>query len=158
MADFPDTIYEARETENLPGIVFDPDNKRNLYSDDFQGLASEISAIETYLETLYAILSVVDDELVNTSANPCYKLVAGAGGQAKVCYYRVGDAKFVHGYRDATQKYVIAVGAGLEANEAITIDSSKVVALPHVPTSASGLSSGDIWCDTTGGLNILKVV
>ena len=27
-----------------------------------------------------------------------------------------------------------------------------------LPTSASGLTSGDIWCDTTGGLNILKIV
>ena len=27
-----------------------------------------------------------------------------------------------------------------------------------LPTSVSGLTSGDIWCDTTGGLNILKIV
>jgi len=27
-----------------------------------------------------------------------------------------------------------------------------------VPTSPSGLVSGDVWCDTTGGLNILKLV
>jgi len=27
-----------------------------------------------------------------------------------------------------------------------------------LPTSASGLAYGDIWCDTTGGLNILKIV
>ncbi len=32
---------------------------------------------------------------------------------------------------------------------------------PHffgTPTSPSGLSAGDVWCDTTGGLNILKLV
>ncbi len=28
--------------------------------------------------------------------------------------------------------------------------------LPNLPTSSSGLASGTIWCDTTGGLNILK--
>ena len=27
-----------------------------------------------------------------------------------------------------------------------------------IPTSPSGLSSGDVWVDTTGGLNILKIV
>jgi hypothetical protein len=27
-----------------------------------------------------------------------------------------------------------------------------------VPTSPSGLSAGDVWCDTTGGNNILKLV
>ncbi len=32
---------------------------------------------------------------------------------------------------------------------------------PHIfsiPTSPSGLSSGDVWCDTTGGANILKII
>ena len=50
MADFPTTIYEARDTENLPGIVFDPTNKRNMYSEDFQAQGAEITAIETYLK------------------------------------------------------------------------------------------------------------
>jgi hypothetical protein len=27
-----------------------------------------------------------------------------------------------------------------------------------LPTSSAGLSAGDIWCDTTGGLNVLKIV
>jgi hypothetical protein len=30
--------------------------------------------------------------------------------------------------------------------------------LGGVPTSAAGLASGDVWCDTTGGLNILKII
>jgi len=51
MADFPTSIYEERETENLPGIVFDANKKQNLYSEDFQNHASEITAIETYLKS-----------------------------------------------------------------------------------------------------------
>ena len=49
MALFPDEIYNPRETENLAGIVYDPTNKKNLYSEDFQGLGSEIHAIEVAL-------------------------------------------------------------------------------------------------------------
>lgn len=30
--------------------------------------------------------------------------------------------------------------------------------IQNLPTSTSGLSSGDLWCDTTGGLNIIKIV
>src|SRR5574343_564384 len=49
MAQFPDNIYTPRETENLPGIVYDPTNKQNMYSEDFQNLGGEIEAIETAL-------------------------------------------------------------------------------------------------------------
>lgn len=49
MAQFPDNIYTPRETENLPGIVYDPTNKQNMYSEDFQNLGGEIEAIEEAL-------------------------------------------------------------------------------------------------------------
>lgn len=48
-AQFPNDIYEERDTENLPGIVFDADKKQNLYSEDFQNHAAEIIAIEETL-------------------------------------------------------------------------------------------------------------
>ena len=51
MADFPTSIYSERDTENLPGITYDPTNKRDLYSEDFQNHAAEIIAIETILGT-----------------------------------------------------------------------------------------------------------
>jgi hypothetical protein len=51
MAEFPDDIYTPRETENLSGIVYDPADKKNLYSEDFQNLGDEINAIETTLGT-----------------------------------------------------------------------------------------------------------
>lgn len=51
MADFPTTIYEERVTENLPGLVYDPTDKKNLYSEDFQHHAEEIIAIENVLGT-----------------------------------------------------------------------------------------------------------
>lgn len=51
MSEFPDAIYTPRETENLSGIVYDPADKKNMYSEDFQNLGSEINAIETILGT-----------------------------------------------------------------------------------------------------------
>lgn len=52
MSDFPIKIFNARETENLPGIVYDEDKKQNLFSEDFQNLGAEITSIETILGTL----------------------------------------------------------------------------------------------------------
>jgi len=49
MANFPDTIYTPRETENLPGIVYDPTQKTNMFSEDFQNLGNEINVIEQNL-------------------------------------------------------------------------------------------------------------
>lgn len=48
---YPSEIFTIRETENLPGIVYNPDNKRNIYSEDVQNLGAEITAIETILGT-----------------------------------------------------------------------------------------------------------
>lgn len=46
---FPTAIFTPRATENLPGIVYDPDQKQNMFSEDFQNLGAEITAVETYL-------------------------------------------------------------------------------------------------------------
>lgn len=51
MAEYPDDIYTPRVTENLPGIIYDPTKKQNLYSEDFQNLGAEIKAIEEELGT-----------------------------------------------------------------------------------------------------------
>ncbi|MES2382887.1 MAG: hypothetical protein V4538_17700 [Bacteroidota bacterium] len=48
-AEYPTGIFEARETENLPGILYDVDKKRDFFSEDFQNLGAEITAIETAL-------------------------------------------------------------------------------------------------------------
>ena len=45
-------------------------------------------------------------------------------------------------------------------NIGITIKTAGVINFPRCPrqTSSAGLTAGDVWCDTTGGLNILKLV
>lgn len=49
MADFPTSLFEIRETQNLPGIVYDPADKKNLFSEDIQNIGGEITAIEEVL-------------------------------------------------------------------------------------------------------------
>lgn len=49
MSEFPTSVFTPRETENLPGITFDPDDKKNLYSEDYQALGDEIEAVEQFL-------------------------------------------------------------------------------------------------------------
>jgi hypothetical protein len=57
-ASYPNDIYEERETENLPGLVYDPTKKQNLYSEDFQRHAQEIIAIENALGINLSNISV----------------------------------------------------------------------------------------------------
>lgn len=60
MAEYPLEIYEQREIENLPGLLFNepekppltgfkPPNKKILYAEDIQMLADEIIALEVSL-------------------------------------------------------------------------------------------------------------
>lgn len=46
---YPDSIFTQRDIENVPGVEFDEDNKHQLYAEDYQDLAGEITAIETIL-------------------------------------------------------------------------------------------------------------
>lgn len=51
MINFPNTIFTPRETENLPGIVYDPEDKKNMYAEDFQNLGNSINLVQKYLKT-----------------------------------------------------------------------------------------------------------
>ena len=90
------------------------------------------------------------------------------------------DSELYFGYRSVPDAFVI--GASYSTNGVYkplilaTSDTARMTILTNgnvgigttspqsklsvvgLPTSASGLTSGDIWCDTTGGLNILKIV
>lgn len=59
--------------------------------------------------------------------------------------------------------WAIHTGAGLvRFGDHIGINGDATATSPlnitGLPTSAAGLASGDVWCDPTGGLNILKIV
>lgn len=58
---YPTDIYEQRPLENLPGLVYDPENKKTLFAEDILGLGREIEQIE---ETLGLNLSNIED-LIN---------------------------------------------------------------------------------------------
>lgn len=46
MADYPGSIYDPREVENLPTIAFDADETTTLFAEDTNGANAEIVAIE----------------------------------------------------------------------------------------------------------------
>jgi len=83
MPEFPDNIFTPRETENLPGLVYDENDKRNMYSEDFQNLGLEIKAIEETLginpEGAYATVKERLDD------------IAGAG-PVELLYSNIGDS------------------------------------------------------------------
>lgn len=87
MADYPDTIFETRETENLPGLVFNADQKTVLFSEDYQNLAAEITAIETVLGALVngdfnTVLEWLEDLEAGIPANG--ELVPAGGTTAQI--------------------------------------------------------------------------
>ena len=49
MADYPTTVFDFRDIENLPGIVYDSLKKQNLFAEDILAIVAEIIAIETLL-------------------------------------------------------------------------------------------------------------
>lgn len=59
MPSFPTEIFVPRDTENLPGVVYDAGDKRTFFSEDFQNLGGEISAIESELESFKTYKALV---------------------------------------------------------------------------------------------------
>lgn len=49
MARYPDEEFAFRLIENVPGVEYDPDNKRKLFAEDLQEITNEIAAIEEAL-------------------------------------------------------------------------------------------------------------
>lgn len=57
---FPTVIFQARETENIPGIVYNVYDKQNMFSEDFQNLGTEITAIENWLQRYYVFTALLE--------------------------------------------------------------------------------------------------
>lgn len=51
MADYPNNIFTQRELENLPGIAYNPADKKTLFAEDMQALGAEVTALEQTLGT-----------------------------------------------------------------------------------------------------------
>lgn len=87
MADFPATIFEQREMNNIPGMTYDPDKKTTIYMEDLKNLGDEVTAIETYL-------SPVKEQTINIPVLNLYTgspIDLGDGGDCKCRWQRVGN-------------------------------------------------------------------
>lgn len=196
MADFPGEIYEARETENLPGIVFDAGNKRNMFSEDFQGLGAEITSIETLFKLFVDFIKVASDGKVAFGANEAQysKFLLGDDdydfgfdGPFALFSHKSGEQYGGWGvatssddwfllYTDAVlpevgwagggifdtmnvyfNKFSVAPGGGAHIGLNKAPSTTSAVSIGGLPTSSAGLTTGDLWVDTTGGLNVLKI-
>jgi len=210
---FPDDIFEGRETENLNGIVYDPTDKKNLFSEDIQAIFAEITEIETLFQVFAQKFSVVDDPSFGTLVNFSNSLSSYAGeisfqalpndNHYSIVQFLGNDYNDRIGFifRDVPDSTGLSVACvtffdtniGQRALQFLTNDahvgggipinfqylggnlnfipngggnvgigqyasSTSILAVSGFPTDSSGLSAGDVWCDTTGGLNILKVV
>lgn len=91
VAQFPENIYVARETENLPGIVYNPTDKKNFYSEDFQGLGEEITAIETSLKRYKSFVGYIKQDGEN---NPNVVVLQNDFPHVPI-FSRVGVGEFI---------------------------------------------------------------
>lgn len=73
---YPSDIYEQRPLENLPGLEYDPLNKKTLFAEDILALGAEVNAIEETMgigivpegETLGSILDAQNGRLNDVEA------------------------------------------------------------------------------------------
>ena len=73
---YPSDIYEQRPLENLPGLEYEPLNKKTLYAEDIRALGAEVNAIEETMgigivpegETLGSILDAQNGRLNDVEA------------------------------------------------------------------------------------------
>ncbi len=252
MADFPSSIFEPRELDNLEGIDYVPEDTKTIFAEDVNKPNAEIVAIEETLGTnpqgaydtvkdwLTAVATSLASLFSSSTIDPGHlhsKLVAPDGSpNPAVSVNNAGDVDIAAlitairggnvGIGNTSPTNLLSVGldlgnqypkaivlgdggarcafvAGQSAtrlfvfewfynatagnaycslstysfNNDIRIDGKNVILQAHggkvgigtttpgsalsivgLPTSASGLSAGDLWVDTTGGLNILKVV
>lgn len=78
---YPDIIFEQRSLENLPGLMYDRENKKTLFAEDLLQHGTEITAIETTLGTgVTGDYSTVADRLDHMSGG-------GGGGSARCAIY-----------------------------------------------------------------------
>jgi hypothetical protein len=87
MADFPTNIYEPRTLENLSGLYFDDTKKTILFAEDYNNIASELVAIEEYLENdIYPIqlkckkVSLTSSQIKLLNTNP-FEIIPNAGSE-----------------------------------------------------------------------------
>lgn len=67
-ADFPDKFFNFRETENRPGVTFDENDKRRLFSEDIQKIAKEVSALNSL--TYRSLGAVVNTDNFHDVSSP----------------------------------------------------------------------------------------
>ena len=73
---YPSDIYEQRPLENLPGLEYEPLNKKTLFAEDILALGAEVNAIEETMgigivpegETLGSILDAQNGRLNDVEA------------------------------------------------------------------------------------------
>lgn len=105
MASYPTSIAEFREKNNIPGISYDPEDKRTIFVEDFTNIENEVIAIEETLgETVqgaYTSLAdrldniggggqIIYDAIVATSGGDYTTLEAALGAGAVNIYIRNG--------------------------------------------------------------------
>ena len=62
MADWPDSIFDPRTIENMPGVVYDADKTQVLFAEDINAITDEIIAIEENMPTADAVVGVTDSD------------------------------------------------------------------------------------------------
>lgn len=129
-------------------------------------------------DTVFAFISAVGGVqtftigLDSENANLTFRSKGNASGDGPVMnWYRGGSWKWQYGvdgnsttgansfwwYNITNSKYCL----GLSEAGKLRVDgtgANTALQLLGIPTSAAGLSTGDVWCDTSGGFNILKIV
>jgi len=131
-----DRIYVANTGKVGIGTTYEPTTAALVVDAGAGGIAIDVASSNSYLEA-----RLIRNSLNGSDHDLYLNYAAGAGSRTVLC----SDGAF--------SAYVVGGNFGIG-----TSTPGSKLSIVGLPTSPSGLSAGDVWCDTTGGLNILKIV
>lgn len=121
MAEFPTQVYKARETENLPGIVYNENDPYNFYSEDFQKQGDELTAIETLFKAFVDNIHIDENGQVSfgSTSHPAPFFIENASGTIlRVKTTRGANPGVVGGFTLDSTLYGILLSIGADLSTA----------------------------------------
>ena len=142
MADFPTSIFEQRELDNINGQTYDVDKKTTVYAEDLQALAAEIIAIQNVLGTNMTKQMPVGSVYINATDGSNPAILLGYGVWAEY-----GRGRFLLGVDEFDDDFDVEGETG--GSKTVTLTEPQ---LPNVSGSWSihGQENGTNWYNKSG--------
>ena len=154
--------FIIKNTINYQKSVFEPKLFRTISAGLLRvyenyvalGLSAPAVATNFYINNTYKLTAIQPVLTDNTAPITCRN--SYNAGDAELFRFGLGDSAYdYYGKRSVTDGWLELYGTQVDPYKGFRFKTR--VGMPNLPTSSAGLTTGDVWVDTTGALNILKV-